>query len=300
MTIHNITFDCRDPAALGRFWADALGLVEDPDNQGAEGDDEFALLGPDGHRPGLLFIAVPEPKIVKNRVHLDLWPGDGRELAVERLVALGGRLIDDRHNPDGSGWVVLADPEGNELCVERAPAERGEPLPVEAGERKMPDVRVAGEREILTATLDWYREGIVKKVSGVSARDAGATPLRSASSIAGIVKHVALVEDSWFTVRFAGRADPPPWAGVDWDADRDWEFHTATSEPLAESLALYDVACVRSRTVAAEHELDDIGADTRRSEFSLRWLLVHMIEETARHLGHLDVLREYLDGTTGE
>ena len=137
-------------------------------------------------------------------------------------------------------------------------------------------------------------------MSGVNPRDARATPLRSASSISGIVKHLALVEDSWFTVRFAGHADPPPWAGVDWDADRDWEFHTATSEPLGESLALYDVACVRSRAVAAEHELDDIGADTRRSEFSLRWLLVHMIEETARHLGHLDVLRKYLDGTTGE
>ncbi|HKQ01164.1 MAG TPA: VOC family protein, partial [Actinomycetes bacterium] len=80
--------------------------------------------GPDG-QPGLLFIKVPEPKTVKNRVHLDLVPTDRtRDEEVERLLGIGATLVADHRRSDGSGWVVLADPEGNELCIERSAAER--------------------------------------------------------------------------------------------------------------------------------------------------------------------------------
>lgn len=170
----------------------------------------------------------------------------------------------------------------------------------DTGEREMPAVRSADERAVLTATLDWYRAGVLGKVAGLAPEHASATPLRSDTSIAGIVKHLALVEDSWFEARFEGRPEPEPWASVDWDADSDWEFHSAIDEPLADSVALYEVACSRSRAVTAAHQLDDIAADTSRQVFNLRWMLVHLIEETARHLGHLDILRELLDGTTGE
>ena len=82
------------------------------------------LLWPDG-RLALLFIAVPEQKQVKNRVHLDLVPVDrGRDEEVERLLRLGARVVDDQRRPDGAGWVVLADPEGNEFCMERSDVER--------------------------------------------------------------------------------------------------------------------------------------------------------------------------------
>lgn len=108
------------------------------------------------------------------------------------------------------------------------------------------------------------------------------------------------MEDSWFVVRFEGQPDPEPWASVDWAADHDWEFHSAVDEPLADSVALYEIACRRSRVVTAAHQLDDVAVDTSRHVFNLRWMLVHLIEETARHLGHLDILRELLDGTTGE
>jgi hypothetical protein len=136
-------------------------------------------------RYGLLFVPVPEGKTVKNRVHLDLQPVDGRDVTVERVVALGGRVVDDRRAADGTGWVVVADPEGNELCIERSAAERGTPTPVDTGEREMPPVMVAPERDLVVGMLEWYREGIVRKVDGLRQDRAVARPLRSETSVAG-------------------------------------------------------------------------------------------------------------------
>jgi predicted enzyme related to lactoylglutathione lyase len=118
--VRHTTIDCSDAYALASFWAEVLG-----GSLGAEdrpGDPE-ALVTSDGG--SLLFIAVPEKKSVKNRVHLDLQPQDrGRDAEVERVLALGATLVADLREPDGTGWVVLADPEGNELCIERSAAER--------------------------------------------------------------------------------------------------------------------------------------------------------------------------------
>ena len=119
--IKSITFDCTDPYRLAQFWSQLTGFTEDPGNGNAPDDPEALLLSPDG-RLALLFIAVSEPKQVKNRVHLDLVPLDRRrDEVVDWLVGLGARVVDDHRRPDGAGWVVLADPEGNEFCVERAP-----------------------------------------------------------------------------------------------------------------------------------------------------------------------------------
>jgi catechol 2,3-dioxygenase-like lactoylglutathione lyase family enzyme len=122
--IRNVTVDCTDPYAQVTFWAAVTGYREDPDNPNAPGGPEGLLVGPDG-AAALLFIAVPEAKSGKNRVHLDVVPTDRtRDAEVDRILALGAALVDDRRNPDGTGWVVLADPEGNEFCVERSDAER--------------------------------------------------------------------------------------------------------------------------------------------------------------------------------
>jgi glyoxalase superfamily protein len=122
--IRTITFDCAQWPPLLDFWSQVTGYGEDPDNPNAPGDEEGLLVSPD-RAIQLLFIPVPEPKQVKNRIHFDLEPVDrSRDAEVERLLGIGAQLVDDRRNEDGTGWVVLADPEGNEFCVLRSQAER--------------------------------------------------------------------------------------------------------------------------------------------------------------------------------
>ncbi len=303
--IDTITIDCHDPRLVADFWMAALGYVEDPglDDDDIE-DDEAYLVDPGGVHPPLLFLTVPEAKTAKNRLHLDLTPDGPREAEVERLLGLGATLVDDHRKPDGSGWAVLADPEGNELCILRSDAEKGRPGPTDLGPRPFPPVRQVPERAMLDGLLDWYRDGVIAKVEGMDQRVAVATPLGSPTSVAGLVKHLALVEDGWFTEKFAG-GDPQPWvAEVDWDADPDWEFHSATTEPLELQIERYREAIARSRAVAEGRDLDDLSVrhltvPTNPGPFTLRFATTHLLEETARHLGHLDVLRELLDGTTG-
>jgi hypothetical protein len=121
-SIRNITFDCADPWALSGFWQELTGYQRHPEN--VPSDSEVLLEAPGDAHPRLLFIRVPEPKTVKNRVHLDLQPNTTRDNQVAALLELGARFVDDQRRPDGTGWVVLADPEGNEFCVERSAAER--------------------------------------------------------------------------------------------------------------------------------------------------------------------------------
>jgi Glyoxalase-like domain len=122
--VRNITFDCANPSALAGFWSQVTGYREDPEDPNLPEDQEAALVGPDG-QANLLFIRVPEAKTVKNRVHVDLMPTDRtRDEEVARLLGLGATLVADHRRPDGTGWAVLADPEGNEFCVERSAAER--------------------------------------------------------------------------------------------------------------------------------------------------------------------------------
>jgi hypothetical protein len=121
--IRNIEFDCADACAVGSFWAEVLGGVLYKDDR-PEVSEVLVSTG-EGRGPGLLFLVVPEGKTVKNRLHLDLQPQDrSREEEVERLLGLGATLVADFRKPDGTGWVVLADIEGNEFCVERSHAER--------------------------------------------------------------------------------------------------------------------------------------------------------------------------------
>jgi predicted enzyme related to lactoylglutathione lyase len=121
--IRTITVDCADPYRQALFWSEVTGWQEDPDDPNQPGDPEGRIVS--GHGISLLFIPVPEAKTVKNRVHLDLAPTErSRDEEVTRLVGIGATLVEDHRRPDGGGWVVLADPEGNEFCVERSAAER--------------------------------------------------------------------------------------------------------------------------------------------------------------------------------
>jgi uncharacterized protein (TIGR03086 family) len=122
--IKSITFDCADPCRLAQFWRQLTGFSEDPDNGNAPDDPQALLRSPDGSL-ALLFIAVPESRRVKNRLHLDLVPlTSRRDEEVGQLLRTGARMVADQRRPDGGGWVVLCDPEGNEFCVGRSDAER--------------------------------------------------------------------------------------------------------------------------------------------------------------------------------
>lgn len=128
--LENISFDAHDAYAQSVFWQQVLRDFEpDPADPNEPGHDECALIGPDG-RTCLLFLEVPEAKTVKNRAHLCLTPADvTRDQEVDRLLGLGATMFDDRRNEDGTGWAVLADPEGNEFCVLRSDAERQQSAP---------------------------------------------------------------------------------------------------------------------------------------------------------------------------
>ena len=120
--LRNITVDCQNPWALAGWWAQALGGTVEAD---APEDDEVSLNLPAGlGGPGLLFIRVPETKSVKNRIHVDLTPQTSREEEVARLSGLGASVLSRHVDEQNRGWAVLADPEGNEFCVERSEAER--------------------------------------------------------------------------------------------------------------------------------------------------------------------------------
>jgi catechol 2,3-dioxygenase-like lactoylglutathione lyase family enzyme len=122
--ISHTTVDSRDAYAQSLFWSAVLGYAEDPDDPNEPGHAECMVRAPDGGPP-LLFIEVPDVKTVKNRLHLDLVPVEGtRDQELVRLLGLGARVVDDLRRPDGAGWVVLADPEGNEFCILRSDAER--------------------------------------------------------------------------------------------------------------------------------------------------------------------------------
>jgi uncharacterized damage-inducible protein DinB len=160
-----------------------------------------------------------------------------------------------------------------------------------------------GERETLTGFLRWYRETLELKCSGL---DADAMARRSVEpssmSLLGIVRHMADVERSWFQRFMAGRDAPPRFYSRE---DRDGDFDGAQADPaLVEQAwaAWREEIAFAEEFVAAAPTLDLVSerSDPDRGKMSLRWVLVHMIEEYARHIGHVDLLRERIDGAVGQ
>jgi uncharacterized damage-inducible protein DinB len=143
---------------------------------------------------------------------------------------------------------------------------------------------------------------LLNKIDGVSDEDLRRPMVPSGVTLLGIVKHLAHVERAWFQRRFAGR-DVPPMPRTPDDPDPD--FRIETDETTQQIIDLYKSECEISREIASSASLDDIAVGTEpdsggRTGFSLRWILTHMIEETARHNGHADIFREMIDGSTGE
>jgi predicted enzyme related to lactoylglutathione lyase len=121
--ISHTTIDAHNAYTQSIWWSQVLDMQQDPEDPNEPGHAECLIISADGHQQ-LLFIEVPEDKQVKNRVHFDLRPTDRtRDEEIERVLGLGARQVADRRNADGTGWVVLADPEGNEFCILRSEAE---------------------------------------------------------------------------------------------------------------------------------------------------------------------------------
>ncbi len=115
--ISHTSVDCSDAYPLSVWWGETLGMQEDPRDPNLPGHVECMIFSPDG-RTRVLFIEVPDPNPGKNRLHFDLRPTDGtREAEVEQLIDRGATFHSDHRRPDGSGWITLTDPEGNEFCV---------------------------------------------------------------------------------------------------------------------------------------------------------------------------------------
>ncbi|HJR46046.1 MAG TPA: DinB family protein [Actinomycetota bacterium] len=153
-----------------------------------------------------------------------------------------------------------------------------------------------GEKEVLAGFLDHYRKTMLQICSGVSDEDLRRPMVPSGTSLLGMIKHLAWVERGWFQEGVANEPVDYPFPDDDPDAD----FRIEPDETTEEILELYRGACDRSRRALAEASLDDMLENpNRHRDYNVRWVVVHMIEETARHAGHADILREQIDGTIG-
>ncbi|MBA2954156.1 DUF664 domain-containing protein [Nocardioides sp. MAH-18] len=159
------------------------------------------------------------------------------------------------------------------------------------------------ERTMLLAFLDYQRATLRQKAGDLDAEQLATALPPSDMTLGGMVKHLGLVENAWLRERFTGEGLSEPWRSADWEADQDWEWHTAADDGPERVWALYDEMVADADTVIAGAELDDLSVITspRTGEpFSLRWILLHLIEEYARHNGHADLIRESIDGAVGD
>ncbi len=165
------------------------------------------------------------------------------------------------------------------------------------------------ESETLVAFLDYQRGVLRRKVDSLDADQLGRRLAPSTMTLGGLLKHLAYVEDWWVNQVYADNAPPEPWASVDWKADGDWEWHSAADDIPERLRELYDETVATSDHIVREalarpNALETLSRRTFRQDpsqhRSLRWILVHLIEEYARHLGHADLIRESIDGSVGD
>jgi Protein of unknown function (DUF664) len=166
---------------------------------------------------------------------------------------------------------------------------------------------IAGnEADTMLGALERQRRYVAWKCGNLDSAGLQATNGPSAMTLGGLLKHLALVEDEYFSVRLAGRPPHTPWDTVDWDADPNWEWHSAADDSPEQLTAQWEESVGRSRALVAEAiaagGLDQLASFTLPDgqSPSLRRLIIDMIEEYARHVGHADLIRESVDGLVGE
>ena len=166
---------------------------------------------------------------------------------------------------------------------------------------------VSDEATSLLAWLDFHRATLRRKAGGLAQEQLARTLPPSTLTLGGLVKHMALGESSWLSRVFLGRPMMAPFDTVDWEADEDWDFHSAAQDTPEELAALHDASIAASDAILRE-ALAHGGLDSRSARpsrrtgehFDLRWIVTHLVEEYARHNGHADLIRESVDGETGD
>jgi uncharacterized damage-inducible protein DinB len=166
---------------------------------------------------------------------------------------------------------------------------------------------VADEVTMLRAWIDHHRDTIRAQTAGLDADQLAATipGHPTVMTLGGMLKHLAFVEQWWFTVVVHDRPPAGLWADVDWAADQDWDWSSARHDTPEALRAMFDDEVARSDAALDEAlstgDLDQLGRRARSNgeAASLRWILFHVVEEYARHAGHADLIRESVDGTVG-
>ncbi|GAB3557372.1 DinB family protein [Spelaeicoccus albus] len=162
------------------------------------------------------------------------------------------------------------------------------------------------EWETLSGFLDFQRATFEWKTAGLESEQLGRAVASSTMTLGGMMKHLASVEDHWFGNSLWNEPEREPWASVDWAEEPDWDWHSAADDSPEELRRLWAGSVDRARDAAARAYADKglarVADEKRADGFapSLRWILTHMVEEYARHNGHADLIRESLDGRTGE
>lgn len=192
------------------------------------------------------------------------------------------------------GSVIGAPPKTVEPRYVRAMNEGEPPLALTDAALAVARAAAGGERVVLETFLDFYRDVVVRKIRGLTDEDARRRLVPSLTTLAGILTHLTVVERNWFLGVLGQRPETIVGSITD---DPSW-----TAEPndsVEDIVARYEQACAESRRAAAEFGLDHVVPHPELGQVSLRWIYVHMIEETARHAGHADILRELTDGAVG-
>jgi L-amino acid N-acyltransferase YncA len=260
------------------FWAELTGWQRRDPRPGSE----FGRVTGPPDQPLFLLLQRLDDEQEAVTAHLD-WSATDHEAEVSAHVAAGAE-VQGRFE----GWTVLRDPAGMAYCVTH----------------RRPGLRpgVSDEVTNLTRFLDEHREIFRRKAGGLDHDQLTQTLPPSDLTLGGMVKHLAFVEDWWFGRTLMGE-QAEPWASVDWEADDDWDWHSAADDTPEQLWELWQQAVTRSReAVAVDPSPEREAARLRRTgePLALRWILAHMVEEYARHNGHADLIRQSIDGQMGD
>jgi uncharacterized damage-inducible protein DinB len=149
----------------------------------------------------------------------------------------------------------------------------------------------AQEKVMLSAFLDWTRDALLRKIEGLDREALTRRLVVSDTTLLSVVKHLAAVEQRWFRVRFNGEK---------LIEDRDSDFVVLDNETSHDIINRYQRQVAESRAIVDGADLEDRARDGAWRDYTLRWIMLHMVEETARHVGHVDILREQIDGARGK